>query len=160
LFWQVSYTLAHSVDDASADNSEESVNAPPASQNTFDRKESRGPSDFDIRHNFVANVAYDLPGSGGLLGGWQISAVANAHSGVPFPQRLPSTIPDWHPLIIPDGPALVGIPTQASAQMAPKLARRYAGLIRGHLRYRQPVSLAMPGEISCGGRRSRNLTQL
>ena len=84
LFWQASYTLAHSVDDASVDFSVESVNDPPASQNIFDRKGSRGPSDFDIRHNFVANAAYDLPGRGRLLGGWQVSAVANVHSGSPF----------------------------------------------------------------------------
>ena len=63
LFWQASYTLAHSVDDASVDFSVESVNDPPASQNIFDRKGSRGRSDFDIRHNFVANAAYELPGS-------------------------------------------------------------------------------------------------
>jgi Carboxypeptidase regulatory-like domain/TonB dependent receptor len=49
LFWQASYTLAHSVDDASVDFSVESVNDPPVSQNTFDRKGSRGPSDFDVR---------------------------------------------------------------------------------------------------------------
>ena len=46
LFWQASYTLAHSVDDASVDFSVESVNDPPASQNIFDRKGSRGPVRF------------------------------------------------------------------------------------------------------------------
>ncbi len=81
--WQASYTLAHSVDDASVDYGVESVNDPPASQNIFNRKGSRGPSDFDIRHNFVANVVYQLPGRGRLLGGWQVPAVASAHSGVP-----------------------------------------------------------------------------
>src|SRR5580658_1120426 len=55
-FWQASYTLAHSVDDASVDFFSESVNDPPASQNIFDRKGDRGPSDFDIRNNFVANA--------------------------------------------------------------------------------------------------------
>ena len=35
---------------------------------------------------------------------------------------------------------------------------RHAGSIQVLLRYRLPVSLAMPDEISCGGRRSRNLT--
>src|SRR5277367_22539 len=84
LFWQASYTLAHSVDDASVDFSVESVNDSPESQNIFDRKGDRGPSDFDIRHNFVANVVYGLPGRGRLLRGWQISAVGYVHSGVPF----------------------------------------------------------------------------
>jgi len=67
LFWQASYTLAHSVDDASVDFSVESVNDPPGSQSIFDRKGSRGPSDFDIRHNFVANAGYDVPGRGRLF---------------------------------------------------------------------------------------------
>src|SRR6202012_5538164 len=79
LFWQAWYTLAHSVDDASVDLSVESVNDPPGSQNLFDRKGSRGPSDFDIRNNFVASAGYDLPGRGLLLGGLQVSAVARVH---------------------------------------------------------------------------------
>jgi hypothetical protein len=56
LFWQASYSLAHSVDDASMDFGTESVSDPPASQNVFDRKGSRGPSAFEIRHNFVADA--------------------------------------------------------------------------------------------------------
>jgi hypothetical protein len=46
LFWQVSYTLAHSVDDASVGVYVESVNDPSGSQDIFDRKGSRGPSDL------------------------------------------------------------------------------------------------------------------
>ena len=110
LFWQASYTLAHSVDDASVDFSVESVNDPPASQNIFDRKGSRGPSDFDIRHNFVANVVYDLPGRGRLLGGWQVSAVANVHSGLPFTPVLAFDNADVQSLLIAERPNLVGNP--------------------------------------------------
>jgi hypothetical protein len=110
LFWQASYTLAHSVDDASVDFSVESVNDPPLSQNLFDRKGSRGPSDFDIRHNFVANVAYDLPGRGRLLGGWEVSAVANVHSGVPFTPVLDFDNADLQSLLMPERPDLVGNP--------------------------------------------------
>jgi hypothetical protein len=112
--FQASYTLAHSVDDASVDYAVESVNDPPASQNIFDRKGSRGPSDFDIRHNFVANVAYDLPGRGRLLGGWQVSAVANVHSGVPFTPLLDFDNADIQSLIIPERPDLVGNPYAGS----------------------------------------------
>jgi hypothetical protein len=110
LFWQASYTLAHSIDDASVDSSVESVNDPPASQSIFDRKGSRGPSDFDIRHNFVANVAYDLPGRGRLLGGWQVSAVANVHSGVPFTPMLDFDNADVQSLLTAERPNLVGNP--------------------------------------------------
>ena len=110
LFWQASYTLAHSVDDASVDFSVESVNDPPTSQNIFDRKGSRGPSDFDVRHNFVANVVYDLPGRGRLLGGWQVSAVASVHSGLPFTPVLAFDNADMQSLLIPERPNLVGNP--------------------------------------------------
>src|SRR5580700_6317909 len=109
-FWQVSYTLAHSVDDASVDFSVESVNDPPAVQNIFDRKGSRGPSDFDIRHNFLANVVYELPGHGRLLGGWQISAVASVHSGLPFTPVLPFDNADVQSLLTAERPDLVGNP--------------------------------------------------
>jgi hypothetical protein len=110
LFWQASYTLSHSVDDASVDLSVESVNDPPGSQNVFDRKGSRGPSDFDIRNNFVANVGYDLPGRGRLLGGWQVLAVADVHSGVPFTPVLAFDNADIQSLITPERPDLVGNP--------------------------------------------------
>jgi hypothetical protein len=113
-FWQVSYTLAHSVDDASVGVYVESVNDPAGSQDIFDRKGSRGPSDFDIRNNFVANAAYDLPGRGRLLGGWQVSAVANVHSGVPFTPVLDFDNADIQSLIIPERPDLVGNPYAGS----------------------------------------------
>jgi hypothetical protein len=110
LFWQASYTLAHSVDDASVDFFSESVNDPPASQNIFDRKGDRGPSDFDIRHNFVANAGYDLPGRGPLLGGWQVSAVVSVHSGVPFTPMLAFDNADVQSLLTAERPDLVGNP--------------------------------------------------
>jgi hypothetical protein len=110
LFWQASYTLAHSVDDASVDFSVESVNDSPASQNTFDRKGSRGPSDFDIRHNFVANVVYEPPGRGRLLGGWQVSGVASVHSGLPFTPVLDFDNADVQSLLTAERPNLVGNP--------------------------------------------------
>jgi hypothetical protein len=113
-FWQVSYTLAHSVDDASVGVYVESVNDPAGSQDIFDRKGDRGASDFDIRNNFVANAAYDLPGRGRLLGDWQVSAVANVHSGVPFTPVLDFDNADIQSLIIPERPDLVGNPYAGS----------------------------------------------
>src|SRR5580658_2909298 len=108
LSWQFSYTLAHSVDDASVDSSVESVNDPQTAQNIFDRKGSRGPSDFDIRQNFVANVVYDLPGRGRLLGGWRASGVASAHSGVPVTPVLAFDSADIQSLDTSERPDLVG----------------------------------------------------
>ena len=57
----------------------------------------KGPSDFDIRHLFNANFIYDLPFGRGrmfggdinrwvdtFLGGWTISGIFSARSGLPF----------------------------------------------------------------------------
>jgi hypothetical protein len=110
LFWQASYTLAHSVDDSSVDFNVESVNDPPTSQNILDRKGSRGPSDFDVRHNFVASVVYELPGRGRLLSGWQVSAVTNVHSGLPFTPVLAFDNADLQSLVVSERPNLVGNP--------------------------------------------------
>jgi Carboxypeptidase regulatory-like domain/TonB dependent receptor len=54
-----------------------------------------GPSDFDVRHQFVLSGLWDLPilrGQKGFLGkalgGWQINGVLTAHSGFPWtPQQ-------------------------------------------------------------------------
>ena len=59
--WQASYTFSHSVDDASSNVSIDAINEPPTTQDPFNRKGDRGRSGFDIRHNFVANVIYELP---------------------------------------------------------------------------------------------------
>ena len=56
-----------------------------STKDPFNRKGDRGRSGFDIRHNFVADVVYELPfGHGSRLGGWQLSGTASVHSSVPF----------------------------------------------------------------------------
>jgi hypothetical protein len=111
LSWQAFYTLSHSIDDASANFSIETVNDPPISQDIFDRKGSRGRSAFDIRHNFVVNVVYELPfGRGSYFGGWQISGVASVHSNVPFTPVLSFDNADLQSLLISERPDLVGNP--------------------------------------------------
>jgi len=111
LSWQAFYTFSHSIDDASANFSIETVNDPPASQDIFDRKGSRGRSAFDIRHNFMANVVYELPfGRGSRFGGWQISAVVSVHSNVPFTPVLAFDNADLQSLLTSARPNLVGNP--------------------------------------------------
>jgi hypothetical protein len=111
LTWQAFYTLAHSVDDASNSFLIEAVNEPPGSQNIFDRKGSRGRSSFDIRHNFVANVVYELPfARGSHFGGWEISGVASVHSNVPFTPMLSFDNADSQSLTITERPNLAGNP--------------------------------------------------
>jgi len=109
--WQAFYTWSHSIDDASTDFSVEAVNEPPTTQDPFDRKGSRGPSAFDILHNLVANVAYELPfGRGRYFGGWQVSAVANVHSGLPFTPVLAFDNADLQSLLTSERPNLIGNP--------------------------------------------------
>ena len=111
LSWQASYTFSHSIDDASAGFSVEEVNEPPMSQDPFDRKGSRGRSSFDIGHNFVANVIYELPfGRRTFLGGWQISGVTNIHSNLPYTPVLPFDNADLQSLLVGERPDLVGNP--------------------------------------------------
>ena len=111
LSWHAFYTFSHSIDDASANFSIETVNDPPTSQDIFDRKGSRGRSAFDIRHNFVANVVYELPfGRGSHFGGWQVSAVASVHSNVPFTPVLSFDNADLRSLLTSERPDLVGNP--------------------------------------------------
>jgi hypothetical protein len=111
LSWQAFYALAHSVDDASNSFLIEAVNEPQGSQNIFDRKGSRGRSSFDIRHNFVGNVVYELPfGRGSWFGGWEISGLASVHSNVPFTPVLSFDNADLQSSTITERPNLTGNP--------------------------------------------------
>lgn len=109
--WQVSYTFSHSVDDASSNVSIEAVNEPPTTQDPFNRKADRGRSGFDIRQDLAVNIVYELPfGRGRQFGGWQISAIANAHSNVPFTPMLAFDNADVQSLLTSERPDLVGNP--------------------------------------------------
>ena len=112
LSWQLFYTWSHSIDDASTNFSPiEAVNEPPTTQDPFDRKGSRGRSGFDIRHNFVANVVYELPfGRRRGFGGWQLSAVARVHSNLPFTPVLSFDNAGLQSLLTSERPNLVGNP--------------------------------------------------
>ncbi len=75
-----------------------SYEAPCACTNqTFpiDNRQERGPSDFDVKHNFVGSVLWDIPfmrgrkdWTGRLLGGWQINGIVTAHSGFPWTPKV------------------------------------------------------------------------
>ena len=71
-------------------------------QNSFDLRASRGPSDFDLTHNFVTSVVYELPIGEGkrffsnypffsryILGGWQATGIVSVNSGFPFTISVP-----------------------------------------------------------------------
>jgi hypothetical protein len=89
--YRASYTIGESRDQAP-----EHLNASSGrAQNSRDLESWEGPSDFDIRHRFVANFIVELPfgegkpmlqdGVGGaILGGWLVSGIYSARSGRPF----------------------------------------------------------------------------
>jgi len=87
--FQLSYTLAKSVDDASSELGRvEFNNGQARTSDPFDRLRDRGLSSFDVRHNFVANFTLDVPWRSRrlapLLKGWQISGISTVSSGIPF----------------------------------------------------------------------------
>jgi hypothetical protein len=85
----VSYTWAHSTDDLS---SEDPAVTPSPARRT-DPAQDRGPSDFDVRHNFSAAVTYDVPApdvrgfGNAILRGWSINGIARARSATPVDLR-------------------------------------------------------------------------
>ncbi len=92
LQFQTSYTLGKSIDDRSGTSGrQEYENGQARAFDPYNRRLDRGRSDFDVRHNFVANATYDLPfgknlkGVAGLLcGGWQLNSILTLSSGIPF----------------------------------------------------------------------------
>ena len=82
----LSYSLAHSIDNASTDAFANYLNTPTGRTYTAS---DRGSSDFDIRHSFTAGVTYDLPTpkwnrlARTTLAGWSMDAFVLARSAPP-----------------------------------------------------------------------------
>jgi hypothetical protein len=147
LSWQAFYTFSHSIDDSSMNLNVEAVNEAPTSQNIFDRKGDRGRSGFDIRHNLVSSVLYDLPfGRGSHFGGWQTSAVVGVHSNVPYTPVLSFDNADLQSLVVAERPNLVGNPYRG---VCPNGAR-----VGTPLCWFNPSAFALPppGEFGNAGR--------
>jgi hypothetical protein len=88
---QASFTWGRSIDTSSAgsigDNFHNSVSSLPF----FSTKLNRGPSDFNVGRNLVANFEWEIPSPKSLTGagewalsGWQLGGIFEASSGVPF----------------------------------------------------------------------------
>ncbi|MGH9900988.1 MAG: TonB-dependent receptor domain-containing protein, partial [Pyrinomonadaceae bacterium] len=96
LQFQAAYTFSKSIDTNSAiDSVFTNGSVGSDAQDPFDTSLEKGPSDFDVRHNFVANLLYDLPfgkdltgAAGKLLGGWSVGGILNLRSGFPFHVHL------------------------------------------------------------------------
>lgn len=91
LSFQSRYTFSHSINDGSVGGGESSG---PENVNCLEC--DKGPSVFDVRHNFAMNAVYELPfgrgknflnGGGALdkiVGGWALSTVSLWHTGHPL----------------------------------------------------------------------------
>ncbi|MGD0792869.1 MAG: TonB-dependent receptor [Terriglobales bacterium] len=95
LSFQSRYTWSHSINDGSVGGGESS-----GPQNVNCLPCDKGPSVFDIRHNFTANVVYELPfgpgkaylndsgALGKVVGGWSLSSVGLWHTGHPLTVQM------------------------------------------------------------------------
>jgi hypothetical protein len=87
---QGSYTWAKSLD-ANSESASTAFGNSLTNLPMFDPRVRRGLSDFDIRHNFVANALWEIPSPHGqaktvdwLAGGWQLGEILQISSGLPF----------------------------------------------------------------------------
>lgn len=63
----------------------------------LDQSQERGPSDFDVRHNFVMTGIWDIPyienpWGKTLFGGWQLSGITTFHTGFPWTPKLTTNV--------------------------------------------------------------------
>ncbi len=96
LSFRGAYTYAKSIDESQEHLAAGGTGS--FTQNAYNRRERRGPSDFDIRHHLAGSYIYELPFGRGrghfnqgalshVLGGWRISGTAGFRSGRPFTIR-------------------------------------------------------------------------
>jgi hypothetical protein len=89
---QASYTFSKSEDTTQASTFfSDATNGTTSAMPEFLADYNRGPSDFDIRHNWVLNFTWELPFANGLTGavgalldGWHLSGIWTMRSGNPL----------------------------------------------------------------------------
>jgi len=120
LQYQFSYTYSHSIDDGSQQLGSEARNSPQNHSDLDNRKADRGHSNFDIRHNFVANGTFDLPFGQGhqiggatsglasfLISGWQLNGIVTLSDGVGLSPLTGFNASNNGDVLNPDRPDLV-----------------------------------------------------
>jgi hypothetical protein len=95
LFLKANYQWAHGINDGFAGGGDSAIRGP---QNVRCRTCERGDSNLDVRHAFSLNSVYALPVfKGKRIGGWELSGVATARTGLPLNvivSRNSTTVPD------------------------------------------------------------------
>ena len=101
------YRLAKSIDV----NSNEGPGGATNPTYPLDVREERGPSDYDVRHNFVASGLWELPlfrnrrdALGAIAGGWNLSGILTAHSGFPWTPLIAECVSTRGPSLCPTRP--------------------------------------------------------
>ncbi len=88
MFFRANYTFGKSIDTASGLNYAGNGGYQGA-QDSLNLNSERGRSDFDIRHVFSMNFAWQLPfRQNVLIRGWQLAGTGTAYSGQPFTPQL------------------------------------------------------------------------
>jgi hypothetical protein len=87
----IAYTWSRSIDTSSSSIAGSNFNNSIIGPLLFFPDAMRGPSDFDVKHNFVLNYLWEVPRSESarglarwLVNGWQLGGIFRAKSGLPF----------------------------------------------------------------------------
>jgi hypothetical protein len=131
LTFKTNYTFAKAIDYNSAGSSNGATNQPKSILNPYNLGLSRGLAAFNLRHQFNANFAYQLPFGQGqrfagnakgwanqLIGGWQWNGIVNAQSGFPLTPQIGANVsgtgdtdnpdvPNYNPAF--KGPVILGV---------------------------------------------------
>ncbi|HZT60350.1 MAG TPA: TonB-dependent receptor [Pyrinomonadaceae bacterium] len=101
------YRWSKSIDIVSSDE----VGAPTNPTFPLDVRQERGPSDYDVRHYFVASALYDLPFLahrkdllGTVFGGWEVTGIATYHTGFPWTPVVGNCPSTNRPIVCPARP--------------------------------------------------------
>ena len=107
--WDINYTLSKSESTQGGDLSVTYVTGFNNTQDFWDPEFDYGPSLNDFRHRLNASFIYELPvirgGQGvlnGIVGGWQLSGIAQIRSGDQLVITQPSGMPRSRPDVVPD----------------------------------------------------------
>ncbi|HEY5213022.1 MAG TPA: TonB-dependent receptor, partial [Acidobacteriaceae bacterium] len=91
----ISYTYGKSIDTGSGTIGGDKFSNSIASMFPYNSRIRRGPSDFDQRHNLVANLLWYIPGPHGsngfakaIAGGWQVTGEYQISTGIPFTPNI------------------------------------------------------------------------
>ncbi len=119
----------------------------------LDVRQERGPSDYDVRHNFVTSGLWDLPifrnrhdAAGVLLGGWELSGILTAHTGFPWTPVVGQCISTRGPSICPVRPvAYFGGAGTDSSNDAFITGSNFPGGGKAFFSTAAPVGFQLPG---------------